>query len=184
MKLSLRRWSVLIGATGALWVSSSIAEISKLPDRENPRPETTNSIPHIQIDVEVVPEISADLLHQMSQVSGVDLRSTVVGRSGSTGFWLDENIKLARPDAIIRGREFAHLHPDGSLHASLPQELAATAVEAGWATPHPWAAQKPGLEGFVMLYTPRTKDELIVVFQLLMESYKFVTGKGTASTGE
>ena len=153
------------------------ADIEKLPFRGTPKPVTTQGIPHIQIDVEAVPELSKSLLLQVSTLEGVDLRGTIVGRSGSTGFWLKEDVNLARPDSIVRGREFAHLHPDGSLHASLPPELANKAIDAGWAVHHPWAGKKRGLEGFVMLYTPQTKDEMDVVFQLVEESYRFVTGQ-------
>ena len=81
-----------------------------------------------------------------------------------------------RPDSMIRGREFAHLHPDGSLHASLAPALAQEAVEAGWAIHHPWAVSKPGLRGFVMIYTPRTDEELEVVLKLINESYQFIAG--------
>lgn len=169
----------MIVATSAIAAIPASAELSNLPNRESPRPETTNGIPHIQIDVEAVPEISAELLQRVSMIPGVDLRGTVVGRSGSTGFWLNEDTILARPDVIIRGREFAHLHPDGSLHASLAPEFAVKAIDAGWAIAHPWAGQRPGLEGFVMIYTPGSKDELDVVFTLVMESYRFVTGKDT-----
>lgn len=182
MNLSLKGWCLPIVATIAFWAIPAFAELRNLPNRETPRPLTTDGIPHIQIDVEAVPELSAELLHRVSKISDVELRGTVVGRSGSTGFWLNEEIKLARPDAIVRGREFAHLHPDGSLHASLPPSLAVKAIQAGWATPHPWAAKKRGLEGFVMIYTAGSTDELEVVFQLVMESYRFVTGLDTAST--
>lgn len=182
MKFSLRGCCLLIIVTNAFWVIPASAEPRNLPIRENPRPETTAGIPHIQIDVEAVPELSAELLQRVSKTAGVDLRGTIVGRSGSTGFWLHEDIKLARPGAIVRGREFAHLHPDGSLHASLPPELAVKAIDAGWAIHHPWAAKKRGLKGFVMIYTPVSKDELEVVFHLIMESYEFVTGKDAAST--
>ena len=156
---------------------TAYADIEKFPVRESPKPVTTQGIPHIQIDVEAVHELSKNLLLQVSMLEGVDLRGTIVGRSGSTGFWLKEDVKVARPDAIVRGREFAHLHPDGSLHASLPSELADKAIEAGWAVHHPWAGKKRGLEGFVMLYSPQTEDEMDVVFQLVEESYLFITGQ-------
>jgi phospholipase/carboxylesterase len=86
-------------------------------------------------------------------------------------------MKLARPDVIVRGREFAHMHPDGSLHASLDPTVAAVAVKSGWATPHPWAKQRAGWEGFVMLYTPGSEEELEVIYHLVKESYRFVTGR-------
>jgi len=159
----------------SIWLVPALAEIH-LPKRDTPRPVTTDGIPHIQIDVEAVPEIVAELLDRVSTIPGVELRRTIVGRAGSTGFWVEDDTKLARPESIIRGREFAHLHPDGSLHASLPPELALNAVDAGWAIHHPWAAKKRGLEGFVMIYTPMSDDELDVVFELVKESYAFVSG--------
>ncbi len=183
MESSFRGYCLLIIVISAFWAISASAEFRDLPIRENPRPETTDCVPHIQIDVVAVPELSAELLQRVSKIAGVDLRGTVVGRSGSTGFRLHEEVKLVRPGAIVRGREFAHLHPDGSLHASLPPELAVKAIEAGWAIHHPWAAKKRGLKGFVMIYTPVSKDELEVVFHLIMESYGFVTGKDAVSTG-
>ncbi len=177
MKLSLATRLAII-LTGMVWsMSTAYAQDWNLPEKKSPRPETTTGIPHIQIDVESVPELSAQLSDRVSKIEGVELQSTNVGRAGSTGFWVGDSISIARPESTIRGREFAHCHPDGSLHASLPVELAREAVEAGWATPHPWAARKPGLQGFVMIYTPTTQDELDVVVQLIEESYRFVTSR-------
>jgi hypothetical protein len=82
---------------------------------------------------------------------------------------------MARPEVIIARREFAHMHPDGSLHASLSPELANQAEGTGWAIHHPWADQRPGWKGLVMLYTPQTDAQLDVVFGLVEESFNFVT---------
>lgn len=182
MKFSSRGYRLLILLVNIFWAIPTFAEPWSLINRETPRPETTAGIPHIQLGVNAVPELSAELLQRVAKIASVDLRSTIVGRSGSTGFWLHEDITLARPESIIRGREFAHLHPDGSLHASLPPELALIAIEAGWAIHHPWAAKKRGMKGFVMIYTPMSNNELEVVFRLVMESYGYVTGKDTDST--
>lgn len=176
MNYSIKLCCLSIAMAIALWFVPALADIQNLPNRETPRPATTKGIPHIQIDVEVVPEIAAALRDRVSMIPNVELRRTIIGRAGSTGFWVKDGAKLARPESIIRGREFAHVHPDGSLHASLPPELAAKAIEAGWAIHHPWAAKKQGLEGFVMIYTPMSDDELDVVFELVKESYGFVTG--------
>jgi len=74
------------------------------------------------------------------------------------------------------GREFAHIHPDGSLHATLPPERAQEAIAAGWAERHPIVEQL-GMSGLAMLYTPRTMEELDVVVELVVDSYNFVTGR-------
>ncbi|MGA9251021.1 MAG: luciferase family protein, partial [Roseobacter sp.] len=80
------------------------------------------------------------------------------------------------PEVIVGGREFAHVHPDGSLHASLKPDVAKMAVNAGWAISHPWADERPGWEGFVMIYTPNSNEELEIVYELVRSSYTFVTG--------
>ncbi|WP_299480016.1 luciferase family protein [uncultured Roseibium sp.] len=149
----------------------------QLPAREGAVPRTTNSVPHIQIGAEPVPALSDQLIARVATLPGVDIRATVISLPGAKGFWLTENVDLAHPDAIVGGREFAHLHPDGSLHASLPPDRARDAVKAGWAAPHPWADQRPGWEGFVLIYTPRTTAETEVVFQLVLDGYNYVTGR-------
>jgi len=131
----------------------------------------------VQIGIVPNPKISAELLHQASKIPGVEIRETVISLPGAKGFWINEGVAIGRPHVIVGGREFAHMHPDGSLHASLSPELAKQAVELGWATYHPWADQRPGWEGFVMIYTPSNNDELAVVVQLVLRSYQFVTGK-------
>ena len=111
----------------------------------------------------------------LGELPGVTLGPTRVSLPGAVGFQLNEDHKTARPDAIVGGREFAHLHPDGSLHASLSKDLALEAIQKGWAVAHPWADQCEGWEGFVMIYSPTTEDELNVVIQLIEQPYHVVT---------
>lgn len=153
------------------------AQEMNLPQRETPRPETTNGVPHVQIGVDANPELSKELLRRVATLPGVVLGETRVSLPGAIGFRLNGDVTLARPEAIVGAREFAHVHPDGSLHASLRPETARAAVEAGWATSHPWSNQRAGWEGFVMIYTPVTAAELDVVFQLVQSSYAYVTGR-------
>ena len=156
--------------------SSASAQGLTLPMRESPIPATTRGVPHVQIGVTPVPALSAELLRRVAEIPGVDIRDTVISLPGAKGFWLDQTVPVARPEVIVGGREFAHMHPDGSLHAALSPDLAAQAVRAGWATPHPWARQRPGWGGFVMIYTPGSQAELDVVLRLVQASYDFVTG--------
>lgn len=141
-------------------------------------PHTSSHVPHVQVGVEPVPEVDAELLRRVSALPAVDIRPTIISLPGAKGLWLLEGSPLARPDVIVRGREFAHIHPDGSLHASLPPARAREAVDAGWAAWHPWARTRKGWDGFVMLYTPQSMQELEVTFQLIVDSYNLVTGQG------
>lgn len=160
----------------------SWAEDWSVPARTNPRPLTTDNVPHVQIDVEIHPELTAELLKRVATIPDVEIRETVISLPGAKGFWLNDDISLARPDAIVGGREFAHVHPDGSLHASLPEDFANLVAEAGWAVKHPWADRRPGWEGFVMIYTAQSEEELDVVYQLILASYNFVTGRNIAGS--
>lgn len=172
MRIYMRRFAILV----AFIASPVVALGEALPKREAPIPPTTKGIPHKQFAGEAIPEIHAELMRRAALLPQTDIRPTVVSLPGATGFWLLEDLALARPEVIVGGREFAHVHPDGSLHASLPPARAYEAVAAGWAVRHPWADQREGWEGFVLLYTPTTEAELEVVTQLIIDGYNFVTG--------
>lgn len=156
---------------------STAAQTTDLPQRKTPRPETTSSVPHIQIGVTPIPELTDGLLRRVNGIPDVEIRDTVVSLPGAKGFWLADSLPLAHPGVIVGGREFAHVHPDGSLHASLDPMTARAAIQAGWAIAHPWSQKRPGWEGFVMIYSPVSEYELDVVFQLVLSSYNYVTGR-------
>jgi len=147
-----------------------------LPQRSGPRPITHKGMPHAQIGVRPLPEVDADLFRRAFSLPGVVNRPTVVSVPGARALWLEEDVPVVRPELIAAGREFAHIHPDGSLHVALPPARAKEAVEAGWAEPHP-IARMMGMDGMVMLYTPRSMEELDVIFELIVDSYNFVTGR-------
>lgn len=150
-------------------------QLNGLPERKRARPATSQGMPHTQIGIRPIAAIHNKLFQLSFSLPMVQNRPTVISVPGARALWLDENMPLAHPEVIVRGREFAHIHPDGSLHLSLPPERAREAVEKGWAEPHPIASYI-GIDGMVMLYTPLDEEELDVVFQLIVESYNFVTG--------
>ena len=162
----------LISTAASMLVMSvpAMAQDRSFPMRELPRPETTNGVPHTQIDVQAIPELSEEMLRQVAGFPGVILGATRVSLPGAVGFQLAGDVSITQPQAIVGGREFAHLHPDGSLHASLHPDTARAAIDAGWAVAHPWADQRTGWDGFVLIYTPINETELDVVLQLVRGS--------------
>jgi len=156
--------------------------IDPLPERSGPRTQTSGTVPHVQIGVEPVPTVNDELFRRAFALPGVEDRPTIVSLPGARGMWLSDDIALAHPEAIVSGREFAHIHPDGSLHAPLPYERALEVAEKGWGERHPWADERDGWEGLVMLYTPQSEVELEIIFQLIVESYNFVTGQAEVAT--
>lgn len=149
--------------------------------RKGPRPETTTHIPHIQIDIEPLPEVHKALFERVYSINGIENRPSIISLPGARSMWLKEELHLEHPEVIVSGREFAHIHPDGSLHIALPPKRALEAVEAGWAIFHPFSHRR-GWEGFVMLYTPQSMEELDVTFQLIVDGYNFVTGQKIQAT--
>lgn len=133
-------------------------------------------MPHTQIGVQPVAEVHAELFRRSFSLPGVSNRATVVSIPGARALWLDPSIELAHPEVIVAGREFTHIHPDGSMHLSLPVERAREAIDSGWAEPHPIARQI-GMEGMVLVYTPRTFEELEVLWELVLDAYCYVTGR-------
>jgi len=130
----------------------------------------------MQLGVVPDPDLLAKLARRTFALPDVVERPTVVSVPGARGLWLTEGAPIARPEAIVAGRELSHIHPDGSMHLALPAARAREAVASGWAEPHPMASVL-GLDGLVLVYTPRTKPELDVLWSLLVESYRFVTGR-------
>ena len=156
-------------------------EHSPLPQRTRSRPPTNKNMPHSQIGISPVSEVNAELFRLSYSLPNVRNEPTQISVGGARAIWLDEDLPLAHPESIAVGREFAHIHPDGSLHVSLSPERAQEAIEMGWAEPHPMAHYMGNL-GMVMLYTPLDTQELDVIFQLIVDSYNFVTGRMVSAT--
>ena len=114
------------------WQATLMAS-DQLPRRKGPRPPTSKNMPHAQIGVRPVAAVNEELFRRCFSLPDVRNEPTVISIPGARALWLDEDLPLAHPEVIVRGREFAHIHPDGSLHASLAPERAREAADAGWA---------------------------------------------------
>lgn len=153
----------------------------KLLQRPGSRPETTTGVPHVQIGVELVPKVHEELFRRVYAIAGIENRPSVI--AGWEGLWLTDQVTVSVPNALIDGREFGHIHDDGSLHIFLEPTRATEAVETCWAIFHPFALQQDERwNGFVMLYTPQSIEELNVTFQLIVDAYNYVTGQNLLAT--
>lgn len=156
--------------------TSSALGVGPLPVRTGSRTQTSGRVPHVQIGVTPVEAITQELHRLAFELPGVESRPTIVSLAGATGMWLDRGMSVKHPQAIVAGREFSHIHPDGSLHIPLPYKRALEMSEKKWGERHPWASSQDGWEGLVMLYSASTLEELRIVVQLIVESYNHVTG--------
>ena len=174
-------WSSLIYATETTECSGVVKDSNQdlaaqpLPERSGPRIRTSGRVPHVQIGVKPVKLINMELFRLVFTLPGLEQRPTIVSLAGATGMWLADDVPVVRRKAIVAGREFSHIHSDGSLHTPLPLSRALEVEEKGWGERHPWADRNDGWEGLVMLYSASTRDELNVLLQLITESYNHVT---------
>ena len=151
-----------------------------LPDRPGARRETTGTVPHVQIDAAPVPAVDAELRRRAFQLPGVENRESDRSLPGARGLALSNRAGLARPDVIAGSNEFAHIHPDGSLHVWLPVERAIEVDQTKWGELHPWVSRNGFWDGVVMIYTPETPEELDITILILVDAYNFVTGAALA----
>ncbi len=153
-----------------------------LAARNGPRPGTTavEVIPQQQVDQQ--PEDSglhAELAAWVFELSDVTEEASFVSVPGARALVLSEEAATGPLESFLIGREFAHLHPapDHSLHLNLPEERAAEVVEAGWAELHPWALEGQIPPTRLLVYAPLDRQGLETVYQLVVESHRFATGR-------
>jgi hypothetical protein len=149
---------------------------SELPPRVGARPRTTPTNPHTQLDQQPTESrCGEELARRVFALPGVVEEPSGISVPGARALVLEPGDANGPAEAFLIGREFAHLHPDPdhSLHAMLPLEKAAEAVEAGWAEPHPVALRGLIPRTAVMLYAPRDEAEVDVVESLVRASHAF-----------
>ena len=149
---------------------------SSLPARAGDRPRTTPTNPHTQLDQQPGDlRWVEELARRVFALPGVVEEPSRISVPGARALVLAPGERAGPPEAFLIDREFAHLHPapDHSLHAMLPREMAAEAVAARWAEPHPVALRGLIPPTAVMLYAPRDEDELDVVETLVRASHAF-----------
>jgi hypothetical protein len=151
----------------------------KLPRRAGPRPRTTPTNPHTQLDQNPEPQVVEKLFRRVFALPGVEECPSAISVPGARALWLSRDVPMGPREAFMIGREFAHIHPmsDGSLHAALPPAVAEEAVRRGWAEQHPVARLGHIPPNVVMIYAPRDDEELEVVFGLVEESRRYAAGE-------
>ena len=160
-------------------------DLSILPERSGERRQTTGDVPHQQLGAEPVPEVDSELRRRIFALPGVEDRASERSLPGARGLWFTDGLELvrtdvlggARPGVIGSSREFAHIHPDGSLHVWLPVERAIEVHETKWGELHPWVERENFWDGVVMVYTPESLEEVDVAVRIVVDAYNFITGE-------
>jgi hypothetical protein len=149
------------------------------PRRAGPKPLTTHHEPHQQITQHGRAEFWDELVARGASLPDVAVIDSLVSIPGAKALWLDESVPKGPDSAFQIEREFAHIHarPDSSIHLMLPMDLAALAMGAGWGEPHTYVFRGLDQPNSIMLYAPRTTEELEVIWMLVEESYRYARGE-------
>src|SRR5512133_45040 len=144
-EMALRLHSFWVFGIKRLEVRMVRPDSRRLPERRGPRPRTTSTNPHTQLDQQPAAAVAGALRSTLADalfgLEDVHEGPSGVSVPGARALWLDPAAARGPREAFMTGTEFAHLHPspDWSLHASLPPDLAEEAVARGWAEVHPVA---------------------------------------------
>ena len=145
-----------------------------LPPRDGASPHVSWEIPQQQLSQNAPEALHAALFERVGELPGVTGAPSLISVPGARAFCLPGGAGPDQAYLVPQGREFAHLHPsyDGSLHLTLPPAQAADLVAHGWGVFHPWAGTRLSA-GFVMLFGPRTAQELETVAGVVAASHTY-----------
>lgn len=152
--------------------------------RAGPRPLTTTTTPHSQIDQQPADATHlAALLEGARAWPGVEEAPSSISVPGARALLILQGLPAGPSEAFLVDREFCHGHAQGdhSLHLTLPSALALEAEQAGWVEPHYLALTGQLPRTVVMLYAPRDAAEATLALELVRASYTFASG-ATAAT--
>lgn len=153
-----------------------------LPSRQGAKPNTTNSIPHAQLDQHGSDDI-VDKLHEWAfALPDVENQHSKVSVPGARALVIQDSCDC-NANAFMIGREFAHIHPhpdNGSMHLMLTPEDAEYIIEEGWGEDHFLVTLGHFPKGLVMVFSPRTDEELETIKEILRWSYEFANDKHEA----
>ena len=155
--------------------SGSSVSFPDLPQRAGPPARTTGTVPHQQINPDVIPDVIDEMNERIFDLPDVTRRPSAIV-VGAVAIWLRDELNLGRPECVVLLRELGHIHLDGSLHVTLPHGRIPGAVAAGWIERHPWASTRPGFEAYVMIFSPRDSSEVDIIVDLVAQGIDFVKG--------
>ncbi|KAI9851507.1 MAG: hypothetical protein M1824_002617 [Vezdaea acicularis] len=153
---------------------------SVLSRRIGPRPEVTGIAPHRQTTEKGSPKNYGALVAAIRELHSRHPNRLRINTSCfekfSTGLF-----SVNKVNRTCNG-EVCHAHPsDGSLHLTLHPADARIVLEAGWGERHPlarggWCTRFVPL-GFLMIYAPRSEEELTTVMHIVTAAAGWVGGE-------
>ncbi len=152
--------------------------LRRLPARQGPRPGVDRRYPCLQFEEEAPATLRKSLLERAGTLEGVCVQPTEFSISGDA-LVLEEALARGKPEAFVRGREFAIMREEGSVHLTLDPSWGQKVLTKRWAMIHPLALYMAGAvpPQSLILYAPRSERELEMVWKIIQAAYSFACGR-------
>lgn len=150
-----------------------------LTERKGEAPTVGATTPQLQFSDKSPEEIRVKLWDwAFSTFPKVRKETSKISVPTSQALWLHEDEEVANSDAFMPpagGREFTHLHLDGSIHAVVSTEVENEVINKKWGVRHPLYYSHGVKE--ILVYAPRNEEEIKVLQAVIIKSYEYATGK-------
>lgn len=152
--------------------------LSRLSARQGLKPGVDLRYPCLQLEDCAPAELRAQLLELAETLEGVCVRQTEFSVTGDA-LVLEEALAKGKPEAFVRGREFAIVREEGSVHLTLDPGWGQKVLHKGWARIHPLAQYMAGAipPQSLILYAPRNEKELKLIWKIIQAAYSFACGR-------
>ena len=158
----------------------------ELPLRQGEPPEVGESIPQLQFSDKSPDDIRQALWDwAFSAFPDVREEDTRISVPTSRALWLSEGVEAAHEDVFMPpsgGREFCHLHLDGSIHAVVAGQVEEEILLKNWGKRHPLYHSHGVKE--MLVYAARDSVEVEVIKAVIIRSYENATGKTYNPAGD
>lgn len=148
-----------------------------LPRRTGAEPAVTDGMPHIQLDQTASDEMLEKMTLWAFALSGVTEQPSRASLPGARALTVSPDVPIGDPEAMLVGREFAHIHPQpygGSMHMKLLPHQTSEVVDKGWGEHHPLSLDG-SMPNLLMVYAPRTDDDLAVIKIIISAAVEYAT---------
>lgn len=152
--------------------------LRRLSVRQGPMPGVDRRYPCLQFEDEAPAALRKSLLKCAGTLEGVCVLPTEFSVMGDA-LVLEEAQARGKPEAFVRGREFAIVRAEGSVHLTLDPSWGQKVLHKGWAMIHPLALYMAGAvpPQSLILYAPRHEKDLETVWKIIQAAYSFACGR-------
>jgi len=154
------------------------AQKFNLPERIGETPQIGQTPPQLQFS-DKSPRAIYQKFHDwmFNTFPKVRKEPTRISVPSSTAMWLDENEAVGHIDAFMPpsgGREFTHIHLDGSFHTVVGADVENEIITKKWGVRHMYYDQ--GVKE-VLVYAPRNEEDIEIAKTIVIKSYEYATGR-------